>query len=85
VRGTGDRRTGVYFGEQTVESVMQGMVEFEASDAAGGFDATIISAWAKEFATPVFLRTLRELVLTVAPEAERAMISAETAAAMVTR
>ena len=64
---------------------MLGMVEFEAADAAGGFDATMISAWTAEFVTPVFLRKLREFVLTVAPEAERAMISAETAAATVTR
>lgn len=78
VRGLGSvaaRRgaTGVYFGEQTVESVMEGILRFEAADAAGAFDSAIIQAWAAEFATPVFLRRLREFVLAKVPAAAAAM------------
>ena len=36
VRGVGDLPTGVYFAEQTVESVMKGILQFEAAEAAAG-------------------------------------------------
>ncbi len=61
------RVTGVYFAEQTVESVMVGILEFEAAEAAGRFDAEVIRGWAAEFATPVFLRRMREFVLEKVP------------------
>ena len=78
VRGTrGDERaTGVYFGEQTVKSVMAGILEFEAEEAAGSFEPEVIREWAAEFSTPVFLRLLRDFILTKVPGAERAMVSA---------
>jgi len=65
--------TGIFFSEQTVESVMDGILRFEAEEAAGMFDSAIARRWAEEFATPVFLRRLREFVLEKMPEAARAM------------
>jgi glycosyltransferase involved in cell wall biosynthesis len=73
VRGAGDSPTGVYFGEQTVESVMDGIVRFEEAEAAGRFDPAAIRGWAAEFATPVFLRRMREFVLEKVPSAVEAM------------
>jgi glycosyltransferase involved in cell wall biosynthesis len=70
VRGGADLPTGVYFGEQTVESVMEGILRFEAADAAVRFDSTEIQHWAAKFATPVFLRRMREFVLDKMPGAE---------------
>jgi glycosyltransferase involved in cell wall biosynthesis len=70
-----DGATGIYFGEQTVESVMDGMLRFEAAEANGMFDSAVARRWAEEFATPVFLRKLREFVLEKMPEAEGAMAS----------
>ncbi len=71
----GDRqgRTGVYFAEQTVESVMEGIREFERREAAGEFDSGVIRGWAEEFRTELFLRRVREFVLSVAPGAAGAM------------
>lgn len=72
--------TGVYFGEQTVGSVIEGILRFEAAEASGAFDPLVIQRWAAEFATPVFLRRMREFVLARVPEAASAMtpVSAET-------
>jgi glycosyltransferase involved in cell wall biosynthesis len=78
VRGSADFPTGVYFGEQTVESMMEGILQFEAADAAGRFDSTEIQRWAAKFATPVFLRRMREFVLEKMPGAEVEMAPAGT-------
>lgn len=83
IRGLGANRgeaTGIYFFEQTVESVVDGILRFEAADAARKFDSTVARRWAGEFATPVFLRRMREFVLEKMPEAASAMVasSAET-------
>jgi len=88
VRGVGSAgaakgATGVYFGEQTVESVMAGILEFEAADAAGSFVQEVVQGWAAEFATAVFLRRLREFVLARVPAAEGAMASVEEALVQV--
>ena len=72
-RGNGPGRTAVYFGEQTVESVMAGILEFEAAEARGEFDPVAIRGWAEGFRTEVFLERMREFVLAVMPEAEGAM------------
>ncbi len=74
VRGVGDLPTGVYFGEQTVESVMKGILQFEAAEACGRFDPATIQQWAAEFDTPVFLRHMRDFVLERVPGAETAMV-----------
>jgi glycosyltransferase involved in cell wall biosynthesis len=74
VRGGADSPTGVYFGEQAVESVMKGILQFEAADVAGRFDSTEIQNWAAKFATPVFLRRMRDFVLEKVPAAEAEMV-----------
>ena len=82
VRGLGATKgeaTGIYFSEQTVESVMDGILRFEAADAAGKFDSAVARRWAGEFATPVFLRRMREFVLDKMPEAASAMTATEGA------
>jgi glycosyltransferase involved in cell wall biosynthesis len=73
--GIGTRATGIYFGEQTLESIMEGILRFEAAEASGAFDPLVIQGWAAEFATPVFLRRMREFVLAKVPEAAGAMTS----------
>jgi glycosyltransferase involved in cell wall biosynthesis len=82
VRGVGsaagvNSATGIYFREQTVESIMEGILEFERVEAAGGFDPVVIQRWAAEFATPVFLRRMRDFVLEKVPAVAEAMVSAE--------
>jgi glycosyltransferase involved in cell wall biosynthesis len=74
VRGVGRSRTGVYFAQQTVESVMDGILRFEEAEAAGAFDSTVIQCWAAEFATPLFLWKMREFVLSKVPGAIAAMV-----------
>jgi glycosyltransferase involved in cell wall biosynthesis len=74
VRGSGDAPTGVYFQEQTVESVMRAILEFEAADVTGKFDSALIQRWAAEFSTPVFLRRMRDFVLERVPESATAMV-----------
>lgn len=76
VRGLGvvqNHATGIYFKEQTVESVMDGILRFEAADAIGVFDSTAAQRWAGEFATPIFLQRMREFVLEKMPQAAGAM------------
>jgi glycosyltransferase involved in cell wall biosynthesis len=75
VRGVGASPTGVYFSEQTVESLMEGISRFEAADESGTFIPAVIQSRAAEFATPVFLRRIREFVLEKVPEAASAMAS----------
>jgi glycosyltransferase involved in cell wall biosynthesis len=76
VRGEGPRRTGVYFPKQTVESVMQGILEFEAVETS--FDSNVIQTWAAEFATPVFLQKMRQFVLARVPAAAEVMAPVES-------
>jgi glycosyltransferase involved in cell wall biosynthesis len=73
LRGSGSSPTGVYFSEQTVESIIDGMLRFEADDNAGRFDPSSIQSWAAEFATPIFLQRMREFVLAKVPTAAQAM------------
>lgn len=77
VRGAGDAPTGAYFAEQTVESLMEGILRFESMDRAGAFDPQAIQAWAAEFATPLFLSRLRQFVLEKVPGAALAMSPVE--------
>ncbi len=69
VRGWGPSATGVYFPEQSAESAVEGMERFEACE----FQSAAIQAWANAFATPVFLRRIREFLLARVPEAASAM------------
>jgi len=75
VQGSGPSPTGVYFSEQTVESLMEGISKFEVAESAGAFSPAVIQSRAAEFATPVFLRRLREFVLEKVPKAAAVMAS----------
>lgn len=67
-----DGETGVYFARQTVESVMDGILRFEAAE--GAFDANRTREWAEQFSTPVFLDRLRGFVLEHVPQAAPSML-----------
>jgi glycosyltransferase involved in cell wall biosynthesis len=69
VRGVGPAPTGVYFEKQTAASLIDALQRFEAAEARGEFEAGRIRAWAEEFATPVFLRRMRDYLLSVCPDA----------------
>ena len=71
VRGVGESATGVYFGEQTVESVMDGILRFEARETE--FQPEAIRGWAAEFDTAMFLERIRDFVLEKVPAAASAM------------
>ncbi len=71
VCGVGAQATGVYFPEQTANSALEAMERFEACEPQ--FEAAAIQAWAAAFATPVFLRRVREFVLARVPDAASAM------------
>lgn len=71
VRGNGPEPTGVYFGEQTVESLMDGILRFETT--MGMFHPEMIQEWAAQFGTGVFLKQMRKFVLEVMPAAVEVM------------
>ena len=71
VRGLGDQPTGVYFAEQTVESAMIGILDFEAGES--DFSVTRNQAWAAAFATPIFLDRMRAFILQHVPAAAQVM------------
>jgi hypothetical protein len=73
VRGSGPQPTGIYFGEQTVESLMEGMRRFEAREAT--FKPSQAQRWAAEFSTPVFLERMRTFILSRVPAAAAEMLS----------
>jgi len=62
--------TGVYFAEQTVESVMDGIQRYEQLDAEGAFRPDVTRAWAETFRTEIFLANIRRFVLSLMPAAE---------------
>lgn len=59
--------TGVYFAEQTVESVMDAILRFEASEE--DFRPERIRLWAQQFSTPAFLEAVRKFVVQHVPAA----------------
>lgn len=65
--------TGVYFAEQTVESVMEGIQRYEQLEGDGVFRTDAIRAWAEIFRTEVFLANIRQFVLSLMPAAESNM------------
>jgi len=79
VRGTEFPRTGVYFPQQTVGSVMEGILNFEAADRRGEFIPQHTMSWASQFATPLFLERMRQFVLSAVPSLATAMIDADSA------
>lgn len=79
VRGTGEGRTGVYYAEQTIQSIMQGILDFEAADHRGEFPPEQTQRWAAQFATPLFLKRLREFIVSTMPESSAVMIADNSA------
>lgn len=71
VRVTGSQRTGVYYSEQTAESLLEAIVAFEAADENGEFVPSEICHWASQFSTDIFLERVRQFVLTLHPEVEK--------------
>jgi glycosyltransferase involved in cell wall biosynthesis len=65
VRGAGEQPTGVYFREQTVDSALRALDEFEVREAE--FSAHAIQEWAAGFATPIFLRNMRQFLIERVP------------------
>jgi glycosyltransferase involved in cell wall biosynthesis len=79
VRGTGSDATGLYFPQQTVESVMDAILRFEAAEHT--FTPERARAWASGFSTPVFLDRMRALILAQVPGAAAAMVAPPAVAA----
>ncbi len=75
VRGGGPQPTGIYFSEQTTESLAHAILRFEAADREGAFDPVATHRWTEQFAAPVFLQRMREFVLSVMPAAAEAMLA----------
>lgn len=71
VRGSGARPTGVYFSEQTVESVMEGILRFEENETM--FDSQVIRSHAAQFDSSAFLERLRMFITSVLPAAANEM------------
>ena len=69
VRGIGNARTGIYFSLQTVESIIKGICGLEEGEGRGEFRPEVIREWAGQFATPRFIRELREFILAKVPAA----------------
>jgi glycosyltransferase involved in cell wall biosynthesis len=57
---SGEPPTGIYFHEQTVESVMDGILRFEAAEKS--FDPIAIQQFARTFDSEVFVRKMRGLI-----------------------
>lgn len=64
--------TGVFFPEHTADSLAQGILDFESRENT--FSPARTHAWAESFATPVFLRHIRDFVLEKLPAASSAMV-----------
>ncbi len=78
VRGNGPDPTGMYFAEQTTDSVAGAILRWEA-DREEAFRPEVARGWASQFATPIFLKQYREFVLRHVPAAEEDAITAEEA------
>jgi len=73
IRGDGPSPTGLYFQEQTVDSIADGILRFESLDAIGSFQPEAIQEWAAEFATPVFLQRFGDFVMSKVPNVQEVM------------
>ena len=71
VRGTGQGATGVYFDQQTMASLAEGMRRFEMVESS--YDPDTAHAWAESFRTEVFLERVRTHVLELVPGAAEVM------------
>jgi glycosyltransferase involved in cell wall biosynthesis len=57
---SGETPTGIYFQEQTVESVMEGILRFEEAEET--FDPKAIQEFSRTFDSEVFVRKMRKLI-----------------------
>lgn len=69
IRGIGNLRSGVYFSQQTVKSVKEGILGYEEGERRGEFRPEVIREWASQFATPRFIREIRDFILEKVPAA----------------
>jgi glycosyltransferase involved in cell wall biosynthesis len=82
VRGARDEATGMYFSEQTPDSVAETMVRWER-EGEPKFQPRFATEWAANFSTPAFLEHYCEFVLQHAPGAAEVAASVAEAAAVV--
>ncbi len=86
VRGSANdpHPTGAYFAEQTPAAVAAAILDWELRGEPN-FRPARAREWAASFATPLFLERYRRFVLDKVPAAAAETISAERAAALLTR
>ena len=75
IKASADAATGVYFDEQSTDSLIEGILRYEAAERDSVFDPEVIRAWAGTFGTNVFLSRMRQFILSVAPAAQSVMTS----------
>jgi glycosyltransferase involved in cell wall biosynthesis len=83
VRGAEDDAapTGLFFAEQTAESMADAILRFEARESS--FSPAAAQAHAATFATPIFLASMRQQILRIMPSAEPTLASVEQAMATI--
>ncbi len=84
VRGTGTARTGAYFSQQTAESAIEAILQWE-NTGEPHFEPCDARRWSAEFDTPLFLERYRDLVLRCAPAAVADCLPAAVAAEHLAR
>jgi glycosyltransferase involved in cell wall biosynthesis len=84
IRGTGPNATGTYFAKQTAGSAAEAITRWE-HEGEPQFRSALAIEWAATFATSVFLKRYRDLVLRHAPGAASVAASVSDAAAVVAR
>lgn len=75
------RPTGLFFPEQTAESLAEAILQFESRESS--FCPADAQAHAATFATPIFLDAMREQILRVMPAAGQVLASVDEAMATV--
>ena len=83
VRGAEDdpAPTGLFFAEQTAESMAEAILRFEARESS--FCPSNAQAHAATFATPIFLDSMRQQILQIMPSAGRVLASVDEAMATI--
>ena len=83
VRGAPDdpAPTGLFFPDQTAESLAEAILQFEARESS--FCPPDAQAHAATFATPLFLDAMREQILRIMPAAGQVLASVDDAMAIV--
>ena len=73
--------TGLFFREQTVDSMVDAILRFEKRESS--FRPADAQAHAASFATPIFLAAMREQILRLMPSAEPVLASVDEAMAII--